>query len=95
MVTVIAVHNLSEPCTDVGNRLVHAAAQFCFNCVQLCHHALLCRFPPDDECPIAPALPAVMRKAQERKGLRLPFATLLPISGGEPPKLDQSRFLRM
>jgi hypothetical protein len=31
MVTVIAVYNLSEPCTDVGNRLVHAAAQFCFN----------------------------------------------------------------
>ena len=24
-----------------------AAAQFCFNCLQLGHHALLCRFPPD------------------------------------------------
>ena len=36
-----------------------------------------------------------MREAQECKGLRLPFTTLLPISGGKPPKLDQSRFLRM
>jgi hypothetical protein len=73
MVTVIAVHNLLEPSTDVDNRLVRAAAQFCFNCVQLCHHAFLRRFPPDDERPIAPALPAVVRKAQERKGLRLPL----------------------
>ena len=31
MVTVIAVHNLSQPCTDVGHRLVHSEAQFCFN----------------------------------------------------------------
>jgi hypothetical protein len=41
MVAVIAVHNLSQPCTDVGHRLVHSEAQFCFNCVQLRHHALL------------------------------------------------------
>ncbi len=95
MVTVVAIHNLLEPSTDVGNRLVHAAAQFCFNCVQLGHHAFLRRFPPDDECPIAPALPAVVREAQKRKGLRLSFSTLLPISGGEPHKLDQSCFLRM
>ena len=67
MVTVVAVHNLSEPCTDVGNRLVHAAAQFCLNCVQLCHHAFLRRFPSEDERPIAPALPAVMRETQELK----------------------------
>jgi hypothetical protein len=95
MVAVIAVHNLSQPCTDVGHRLVHSEAQFCFNCVQLRHHALLRRFPPDDERSIAPALPAVMRETQERKGLRLSFSTLLPIWGSEPPKLDQSCFLRM
>ena len=40
------------------------------------------------------SLPAV-REAQKRKGLRLSFSTLLAISGGEPPKLDQSGFLRM
>jgi hypothetical protein len=74
---------------------MHATAQFCFNCMQLCHHAFLRRFPPDDERPTAPALPAVVRKAQERKGFRLPFTTFLPILGSEPPKLDQSRFLRM
>jgi hypothetical protein len=95
MVAVIAGHNLSKPCTDLGNRLMHSAAQCCRNGMQLRHHAFLRRFPPDDECSVAPALPAVVREAQERKGLRLPFATLLPISGGEPSKLDQSCFLRM
>jgi hypothetical protein len=76
MVAVIAVHNLSQPCTDVGHRLVHSEAQFCFKCMQLRHHAFLRRFPPDDERPVAPALPAMMRKAQEREGLRLPYSTL-------------------
>jgi hypothetical protein len=33
-----------------------------------------------------------VREAQERKSLRFPFTTLLPILRGEPPKLDQSRF---
>jgi hypothetical protein len=74
---------------------VHSEAQFCFKCMQLRHHALLRRFPPDDERSIAPALPAVVREAQKRKGLRLPFTTLLPILGGEPPKFDQSCFLWM
>jgi hypothetical protein len=95
MVAVIAVHNLSQPCTHLGHRLVHSAAQFCFKCVQLRHHAFLRRFPPDDECSIASALPAVMREAQERKGLRLSFTTPFPILCGEPPKLDQSCFLWM
>ena len=35
MATVVAIHNLLEPSTDIGNRLVHAAAQFWFNCVRL------------------------------------------------------------
>jgi hypothetical protein len=95
MVSVITVHNLSQPCTDMGNRLVHSKAQLSLNGFQLRRHALLSRFPPDGECSVAPSLPAVMREAQERKGLRLSFTTLLPILGGEPPKLDQSCFLRM
>jgi hypothetical protein len=33
-----------------------------------------------------------VREAQERKSLRFPFTTLLPILRGEPPKLDRSRF---
>ena len=65
------------------------------NGLQFRHHAFLRRFPPDGERSIAPALPAKMREAQKRKGFRLPFSTPLPVLGGEPPKLDQSCFLRM
>jgi hypothetical protein len=74
---------------------VHLAAQFCLDCVQLCHQPLLGRFPPDDEGPIAPALPAVMRETQEREGLRFSLSTCLPVLGGEPPELNQPRFVRM
>jgi hypothetical protein len=84
MVAVVAVHNLSEPRIDSGNRLVHAEAQFCLKCVQLRHHALLRRFPPHGERSVAPAPPAEVRETQERKGLRLSFTTLLAISGSEP-----------
>jgi hypothetical protein len=45
--------------------------------------------------PLLRRFPQLVRETQERKGLRLSFSTLLPISGGEPPKLDQSGFLRM
>ena len=50
---------------------MRSEAKFCFKCVQLGHHALLRRSPPDVGRPVAPALPAVVREAQERKGLRL------------------------
>src|SRR5215469_1867573 len=95
VVLVIASHNLAEPCTDFGNGRVHAEAQLSLNGVQLGHHAFLRRFPPDGERSIAPALPAKVRETQKRKGLRLSFSTPFPILCGEPPKLDQSCFLRV
>jgi hypothetical protein len=42
-----------------------------------------------------PAFPAKMCEARKRKCLWLPFSTSLSILRGEPPKLDQSCFLRM
>src|ERR1700688_1226273 len=59
MVSVIAVHDLLQPCTDVGNRLVHSKAQRSLKGLQLRHHALLRRFPPDGECSVAPSLPEI------------------------------------
>src|SRR5579864_6603890 len=95
MVLVITQGHLLQPLTDYRGGLVHLVAQFCLDCVQLGHHPLLGRFPPDDEGPIAPALPATMREAQEREGLRFSLSTLLPALSGEPPELNQSRFIRM
>jgi hypothetical protein len=63
VVLVIASHNLSQPCTDVGNRLMHSEAQLSLNGVQLGHHAFLRRFSPDGERSVAPTLPAKVREA--------------------------------
>src|SRR5450631_3134786 len=71
------------------------ADQLCLNGQQLRHHPLLRRYTPHSECSIFPALPAIMREAQKRKGFRFPLTTLLPVLSGEPPKLDQSRLLGM
>ena len=95
VVAVVARHDLSEPCTDLGDGFVHVQAQLRLNGGQLGHHGLLRRLPPDRECCIAPALPAIVREAQKRKALRLPFSTPRPILSGEPPKFNQSCFLRM
>jgi len=74
---------------------VHSEAQLSLNGVQRGHHAFLRRFPPDGERSIAPTLPAKVREAQKRKGLRLPFSAPLPILCGKPPKLNESCFLRV
>src|ERR1039457_3481293 len=84
-----------QPLPHRRYRLVHPATQLCLYRTQLSHHPLLCRFPPDDEGPTAPALPTVMREAQEREGLGFSLPTLLPVSSGEPPELNQPRLLRM
>jgi hypothetical protein len=93
MVAVIAVHNLLEPSTDVGNRLVHAAAQFLIAC-SFATMRFFAVFRQTMNVPLLRRFPRV-REAQKGKGLRLSFSTLLPILGDEPLKLDQSCFLRM
>ena len=51
---------------------------------------LLRRFTPDREGSVL-TLSAVMREAQKGERLRFSLAALLPVQGGEPPKLDQPR----
>src|ERR1035438_6449338 len=89
MILVVAQGHPLQPLTHRRYRLVHPATQLCLYRMQLCHHPLLCRFPPDDEGPTAPALHTVMREAQEREGLGFSLPTLLPVSSGEPPELDR------
>ena len=40
-------------------------------------------------------LPADMRKTKKVKGLRLPFPTFRTTLSGKPPKLNQTRFVRV
>src|SRR4051794_26717942 len=95
MVLGIPHHNLLEPSTGGRHRLMPPVSQLRLNRTQLRHHPLFRRFAPDDEGSIAPALPAVMRKAQEREGFRFSLATLLPVLGGKAPQLDQPRLFRI
>src|SRR5262245_4354005 len=96
MVSVVADDNLLQPFTDGRNRLVHSVAELGFNRTQLRHHPFLGRFAPDNEGGIVlSARPTVVGETQEREGLWLSFATLFPVSGGEPPELDQACFVRM
>src|SRR5271157_980876 len=83
VVLIIALGNLPEPLTNQRYRLMLPAEQLLFYCSEFGHHPLLCRFAPDNEAPIALALPAVMREAQERESLRLSLPSPSPprISG--------------
>src|SRR5664280_1083449 len=89
MILVVAQGHLLQPLTHRRYRLMHPATQLCLNRMQLCHHPLLCRFPPDDEGPIAPTLPTIMCETQEREGLGFSLPPLFPVSRGEPPELHQ------
>src|ERR1700740_2888267 len=71
------------------------ADQFCFYSLQLRHHSLLCPFTSHDETAVAPALPTVVREAQEREGFRLSLSPPFPRSFGMLPELDQPRLFRM
>src|SRR6266481_6576537 len=95
MVLVIALDNLPKPLTDMRRRVVLPADQLHFYSLELCHHPLLRRLAPDNERPIALALPAIVREAQEREGLRLSLTAPFPVSFGKLPELDQPRLLRM
>jgi hypothetical protein len=95
MVLVVALNNLPDPFTRVRRRVVLPADEFCLDSTQFRHHPLLGRFAPDDECAIAPPLPAVMREAEEREGFRLPLPAPLPVSFAKLPELNQPRLVRM
>jgi hypothetical protein len=95
VVLVIALDDLPEPLTYFRYRLVLPADQLRFQCSEFRHHPLPCRFAPDNECPVALALPTIVREAQERESFRLSLAPLLPISFGVFAELDQPSLFRM
>src|SRR5215469_6977772 len=95
MVLVITLNGPCQPFTNLRYRFVPPEDQFCFQTAQLRHHPLTRRFAPYDETAVAPPLPAIMREAEERKGLRLSLTALFPDSFGMLPELDQPRLFGM
>jgi len=95
MVLVVAQHNLAKPCTDLGRTMMLPAFKLGLNGFELRDHSLLRRNPPDDESPVAVALPTEVSETQEREGLWFSLSTLRPVASGEPPEFDQSCLVRM
>ena len=95
MVLVVAQHNFPKPCTDLGCAMMLPALKLSLDGFELRNHSLLRRNPPDDECFVADALPTEVGETQEREGFWFSLSTLLPVSSGEPPELDQSSLVRM
>jgi hypothetical protein len=95
MVLVVAQHNLAKPCTDLGRTMVLPALKLSLDGFELRDHSLLRRNPPDDESSIAAAPPKEVGETQDCEGLWFSLSTLLPISSGEPPELDQSCLVRV
>jgi len=90
MVLVVTQHNSAKPSTDLGRAMMLTALQLSLDGFELGRHSLVRRDPPDDEDSVAVALPTVVGETQKREGLRFSLSTLLPVTGGKPPELDQS-----
>ena len=69
--------------------------KFSLDRLELPHHSLLRRHAPNIVGSTARELPTVVGEPKKHEGLRLSLATPLPVSDGEPPKLDQTRLVRM
>jgi len=95
MVLVVASDHLPKPCTDLTDAIMLPAEKLNLDGLQLRHHSLFRRNPPDGEGIGLVASPAVVGEAQEREGLRFPFAPLFPFVGCKTPELDQPGLFRV
>jgi hypothetical protein len=81
VVLVVAVNDLPKPCTNLTDTIMLPAEKLCLDGFQLRNHSLFRRNPPDGEGVGLVTSPAVVGEAQEREGLRFPFAPLFPFVG--------------
>src|SRR5215510_11888420 len=95
MVLVITLHDLPKPCAALTRMMMFPVLKLGLHDGELRNHPLLRGDSPDIESSTAREISAKMRESQKREGLGLSLATLLPVSDGEPPELDQTRLLRM
>ncbi len=95
VVSVVARHNLAKPHTDLGRTMMLSALKLSLDGLELRCHSLLRRNPPDGESSVGLALPTVVGEPQEREGLWFSLSALPPVSGGEPPELNQPYLVRM
>jgi hypothetical protein len=90
VIAIVSQQNAPQPGSYLGYRRMHPLAQHLLNLLQLRHHPLLRRLPPDHE----PALgvPAtLMHEPQKRERLRFPLAPAAPVPGRQPAELQHPR----
>jgi len=95
VVLVVAVDDLSEPCTDFAGASMHAATKLNLDGLEFRGHSRFRRNAPHGEGSCLVPLPTVVGEAQEVERRRFSRATLLPISDSIAPELDQPGLLRM
>jgi hypothetical protein len=95
MVLVVTLHDLPKPCADFTRTMMLPVLKLCLDDIELHNHSLLRRSAPDVKGSAAREISAKMRESQKREGLGFSFATLLPVSDGESPELNQTCLLRM
>ena len=85
-------HHACQPAPLVGDRQVPASHQLGLDRAQLGLQPLLVRDALELETPV-PCFAQMCVKPRNRKRLGSPLAARCPVSGGEPPELDQARLL--
>ena len=73
---------------------MQASSEFTFDLSEFRSHAFSDRLSKHNEPSVSRAV-ARMRETEEVERFWLSLATTLAVFGGEPPKLDQTRFLRV
>ena len=82
MILVVTPYDLPKPRTDLDGTVMLPASKFGLDGLELRHHPLLRRQPPDDECSVAPSTSTVVREAEERERLGFSLITSLPVASG-------------
>ena len=95
VIVEVALNDRSEPLASLLNRIVLTGEESLLNLPQLGSHPLARRFPQDHKAPLLARLPAQVRESKKVERLRFPLSTLLPVSFGMSPELNQARLVRV
>jgi len=92
VVLIETLRNPPQPRPGLRQWLVHPLAQLQLNLLQLCHHPLVRRLPPDHE-PTPRTGATLVDKSKKRERFRLLLASLASVHGRESAELQQPRLL--
>ena len=95
VVVEVSLNHRSEPLASLLNRIVLTGKQELLNLPQLRTHPFARRLPQDHKVPFLARLPAQVREPEKVERLWFLLSTLLPVSFGMAPELNQTRLVRV